>query len=156
MNPLALKKNHNATIIKKWSANWKIAPRGIKMAILDNITPSSNFLNIISHNKLLHKDSSTLTQICTGHFPLNSYLYKFKLVDSPRCPACGAALETTHHFLFMCLSYAHERWPLQQNCKGALMLKKLLSDRKLTTSLLTYIQTTERFDKQSEFTHPEQ
>jgi hypothetical protein len=88
-NPLALKKNHSTTILKKWSANWKSAPRGVRFAALDNTTPSSNFLNIISHSKLSRKDSSILTQICTGHFPLNSYLHKFKLVDSLRCPACG-------------------------------------------------------------------
>jgi hypothetical protein len=155
MNPIALKKNHNTRIKEKWASSWKKAPRGIKMSTWDSTTPSNNFLNTISFNKFSRNDSSLLTQLYTGHVPLNSYLHRFKLVDSPRCPACGAASETTNHFLFTCPVYAYERWPLKNNCKGELTLHKLLSDRKLTTSLLTYIKSTERFKNKSEFIRPE-
>jgi zinc-binding in reverse transcriptase len=154
-NSAALKEEHLKNIYKKWKTRWRNSPRGIKMRTLDNSTPSKNFLNLISDNKLTRKESSFLTQLCTEHIPLNSYLYKFKLVDSPRCPACGAAPETIQHFLFTCPSYAYERWPLQQKCKGTLSLKKIMTDRKLVKTLLRYITATEQFKRTSEYIRPE-
>jgi hypothetical protein len=122
------------------------------MAAIDDSTPSDTFLKLISGSKLMHKDSSILTQLCTGHIPLNGYLYKFKRVDNPRCPACGAAVETVQHFLFTCRSYAYMRWPLEQKCKGTLTLKKILSDHKLTAQLVSYINAMECFSKNGEHT----
>ena len=156
-NPAAVKKNLNKVINAKWKTRWRNSSRGTKMRTLDDTTPSNTFLNLISNSKLTRKDSSILTQICTGHIPLNSYLYKFKLVDSPKCPACGAAAETIHHFLFTCPSYAHARWPLKQKCKGTLTLKKILANHKLVVALIGYINATERFKRlQSEFIRPDQ
>lgn len=117
--------------------------------MLDNSTPFNKLLNIISGNKLTRKASSTITQLCTGHFPLNGYLYRFKRVDNPRCPACGAAVETVNHFLFHCRSYAYMRWPLIQKNKEPLTLKAILADLKLTESLIRYIDETERFKPNS-------
>jgi ribonuclease HI len=154
-NSTASRKSLNKTINEKWKTNWRNSPRGIKMRTIDDTTPSSTFLNLISGTKLTRKDSSVLTQICTGHIPLNSYLHKFKLVDSPNCPACGAAAETVHHFLFTCPTHAHARWPLKQKCKGTLTLKKIMADRKLVGALIGYINATERLkNTQSEFIRP--
>ena len=154
-NSAALKEKHLNNIYTKWKTEWRSSPRGIKMKTLDDSTPSNTFLNLICNNKLTRKESSFLTQLCTEHIPLNSYLYKFKLVDSPRCPACGAVSETTHHFLFTCPTYAYERWPLQQKCKGTLSLKKIMTDRKLVRALLRYVTATERFKRSSEYIRPE-
>jgi ribonuclease HI len=152
INPAALKRKHNKTIKEQWKAKWRSSPRGARMAELDATTPSDTFLKRISSSKLTRKASSILTQICIGHIPLNGYLYKFKRVDSPRCPACGAAVETVQHFLFTCRSYAYMRWPLEQKCKGPLTLKKILSDHKLTEQLISYIDATERFTHNGEYT----
>ena len=151
INPAALLHQHNKMIKEKWKANWRNSPRGVKMAELDDTTPSNNFLNSISYSKLTRKAASTLTQICIGHIPLNGYLHKIGRVDSPRCPACGAAVETIQHFLFTCHSYVYMRWPLVQKCKGTLSLKKILSDTKLTECLLQYIEETERFSYKDEY-----
>ena len=121
------------------------------MAELDDSTPFDKILKTISGSKLSHKASSILTQICMGHFPLNGYLYRFKWVDSPRCLACRAAVETLHHFLFTCHSYAHMRWLLVQKCKGAPTLKKIFSDHKLVAQLIHYINATGRFNQSSEY-----
>ena len=146
INPAALKRKHNKTIKEKWKDEWRKSPRGTKMTTIDVTTPSDTLLKLISGSKFTRNASSLLTQICTGHIPLNGYLYKFKRVDSPRCPACGAAVETVQHFLFTCRSYAYMRWPLEQKCKGPLTLKKILSDHKLTAQLINYIDATERFN----------
>jgi ribonuclease HI len=151
INPAALKRKFNKEIKKSWKTSWRRSPRGAKMAEIDGSTPSDTFLKTISGSKLTRKASSILTQICTGHLPLNGYLYRFKRVDNPRCPACGAALETVHHFLFTCRSYAHARWPLEQSCKGTLTLKKIFSDHKLVAQLIRYVNATGRFIQNGEF-----
>jgi ribonuclease HI len=152
VNPTALKRKYNKSLKVKWKEKWRNTPHGVKLAKLDDTTPSATFLDLISGVKLTRKASSILTQLCIGHIPLNGYLFKVKRVDSPRCPACGAAVETVHHFLFTCRSYAYMRWPLEQKCKGELTLKKVLSDRKLTTLLIGYINATERFNQSGEST----
>jgi ribonuclease HI len=150
-NPAALKRKRNKTIKEAWKTNWRSSPHGVKMAEIDDTTPSDKVLKTISGNKLSRKASSILAQICTGHFPLNGYLYRFKRVDNPRCPACGAAVETLHHFLFTCRSYAYMRWPLEQKCKGTLTLKKIFVDRKLIALLIRYINATGRFSQNGEY-----
>jgi ribonuclease HI len=149
-NPIALKQHHNKTIKHKWKTKWRSSQRGAKMVVLDETTPSSTFLNTISGHKLTRKASSTLAQLRIGHIPLNSYLYKFKLVDNRRCPACGAAAESIHHFLITCPTYRYERWPLQQKCKRTLTLKMLLTDNNLTEHLINYIEATKRFEPRQE------
>jgi hypothetical protein len=128
----------------------KFAKRS-QMATIDNTMPSKVFLNVISNSELMCKASSIITQICIGHLPLNKYLYnlyRFKRVNNPRCPTCGAVAEMVNHFLFTCCSYVNMRWPLEHKCKGALMLKKILMNLKLVTSLIRYIDETKRFKQQ--------
>jgi hypothetical protein len=132
-NSTALKMNHHKAIKEKWKSNWRKLTHGIKMATIDNTIPSKTLLNTISNSKLTRQASSLLTQLRIGHIPLNGYLFRFKLVDSPRCPACGAAEETTHHFLITCRSYGHERWPIIQKLGRTPTLTDLLADQKHTT-----------------------
>jgi ribonuclease HI len=155
-NSTALKTNHHEAIKEKWKSNWRKSTRGIKMATIDNTTPSKTLLNTISNSKLTRQASSLLTQLRIGHIPLNGYLFRFKLVDSPRCPACGAAEETIHHFLITCRSYGHERWPIIQKLGRTPTLTDLLADQKHTTRLLNYIEATGRFKDQGEFLKPDQ
>ncbi|KAJ3925609.1 MAG: hypothetical protein NXY57DRAFT_906865, partial [Lentinula lateritia] len=44
-----------------------------------------------------------LTQLCTGHIPLQKHLDCIGKADSPMCPCCKRADETITHFLFSCL-----------------------------------------------------
>ena len=129
-NLVALKQYHNKMTKNKWKTKWGRSQRGARMVMLDDKTPSNKFLNIISAAKLTRRASSIISQLRIGHIPLNNYLYTFKLVDSPRCPACGAAVETIHHFLITYPTYRYERWPLQQKCRGLLTVQKLLKDSK--------------------------
>ena len=116
------------------------------MASLDNRTPSKAFLSTISNSKI----TSLLSQLRIGHIPLNGYLYKFKLVDSPRYLARGAAMETIQHFLLTCPSYAYERWPLKQKLRKTPTVKDLLANQKLTLHLLNYIDATRSFNHNGE------
>lgn len=87
------------------------------------------------------------------HAPLIAYIHKFKLVDKPRCPACGDANETVQHFLLSCPGYAHERWALIQTAKKRkkdLSLETLFGDRELTLALANFIKATHRFSQQKQ------
>jgi len=129
-------------IKENWKTKWRSIAQEEKLAAIEVTTPSDTLLKLFSNNNLLCKDSSIITQLCIGHIPLNGYLYKFKCVDNPRCPACRAAVKTVHHFLFTCHSYAYMHWPLEQKCKGLLTLRKILLDHKLTALLITYLEIT--------------
>lgn len=59
-------------------------------------------------------DSSLLMQLRTQHVPLNSYLHRFKRVDTPHCTACIKnnriwVRETLNHFLFECSTWRPQR-----------------------------------------------
>jgi hypothetical protein len=82
-------------------------------------------------------------QLLIKHIPLNTYLNRFKLVDSTRCPASGAGPETVKHFLLHCPSYTHERWILEKRLRKrnkALTLENLLGDAEASV-VMNYVVT---------------
>jgi len=56
--------------------------------------PLSHFLYLTSSTDISRSLASLTTQLLTEHTPLNTYLQRFKLVDSSRYPACLTAPET--------------------------------------------------------------
>jgi len=158
INPATAKRAYNKSLSSKWKVDWEQSPRGMKMKTLDNTTPSVKFLKTISNPKLSHEVASRITQLRMQHAPLNSYLYRFKRVDSANCPACGAIDKDIAHFLLFCPNYAHERWTLGRHAcrrKKTLALKSLLGDPDFTVPLSSYIDSTKRFKQNSsEHTQP--
>jgi hypothetical protein len=95
--------------------------------------------------------ASLIFQLRVGHAPLNSYLHRFKKVDSDRCPACSDPHETAEHFLIDCPNYAHERWSLTTRTNRARLSSiDLLSNLKTIIPVINYIEATERFRGQEE------
>ena len=129
-------------------ATWAKSPRCIRLRFKDVLIPhSQKFLKYISNGKISRKAASTIFQLRVGHTPLNDYLYRFKKVDSPQCPACGHPKETPEHYLLQCPSYDHERWPILNLSGGRLpQLTKLLSSPKMLVPLANYMEATERFE----------
>lgn len=147
-NPSAVIQHKNSETKKKWLKKWKNSKRGRKLANLGYSTPSINLTRIISGTNISRRSASLVTQLLLNHVPLNSYLHKFKTIDSARCPACGAVPETVRHFLLECPIYAHERWILEKGLrKGnkALMMRNLLGDAESIGLLINYINATHRF-----------
>ncbi len=78
---------------------------------------------------------------------MNQYLFRFKKVDSPHCPACGHPEETAEHFLLQCPKYNHERWLIINRSGGKPpRFTKILSSSKLLGPLINYIEATGRFN----------
>jgi hypothetical protein len=111
------------------------------------LMPSSqNFLKYICSQEISRAAASRIFQLRVGHVLLNQYLFRFKRVDNPRCPACGHPNETVEHFIVYCPKYAHERWPLLQRTGNTPpKLIKLLTSTKLLMLLVNFIDATERF-----------
>jgi len=148
INPSAVKRKHNDDLKKKWKEDWQASKRGKKALRLDKTTPSDKFLKTISKEGLSRKAASRIAQFRLQHVPLNSYLYRFKRVDKPNCPACGEAEESIAHFLLTCPSYAFERWALARHVKKRrkhMTVESLLGCPDLATPLAKYIDSTGRF-----------
>ena len=55
-------------------------------------------------------DLRLLTTVYSGHSDLNYFRHIQKLVDSPMCPHCPSAPETSEHFIGRCPAYSHIRF----------------------------------------------
>lgn len=78
-------------------------------------------------NELKKHSITAITQLRSGHIPLNHYLCKFDQLGNPSCE-CQEGIETVEHFLLTCTRYNPERKQLEQD------LKEL--DLPLNTSIL--------------------
>ena len=107
--------------------------------------PSDKFLKTISKEGISHKVASRIAQLRLQHTLLNSYLFQFKRVNKPSCPACGEAKENIAHFLLRCPSYTFERWALAQQAKKNrkhMMVESLLGNPELAIPLSKFIDST--------------
>ena len=55
-----------------------------------------------------------ITQFLSGYGCFRSHLHRFKLLDSPVCPACGFEEEDFEHVFFQCPRSRSERKELRQ------------------------------------------
>ena len=149
----ALKQDHNKMINNSWKTEWNAADRFKRFKAPDLIVPTAKkFITLTSSDHRITKQlASLLFQLRTGHAPLNSYLSRFKRVDSARCPACGREQETPEHFILRCPKYEHERWALLRHFRdNAPKLEDILSNPKAIIPVLHYIEATERFKMQAD------
>jgi ribonuclease HI len=84
----ALKQNQKKCHKERWKKKWASSTRGKQDHQYDSSSPSNRFIELISNAKLPRQSSSLISQLRITHIPLNSYLFRFKCVDNPRCPAC--------------------------------------------------------------------
>ncbi len=107
-----LRQGHKGKLKSWWKEEWQASTRAERLKHVDPTLPSLDFIKLTSDPKLSRQGASWLFQLRVGHFPLNSYLHRFKRTESTQCPACGHQSETPQHFLLDCPAYAHERWSL--------------------------------------------
>lgn len=104
---------HNEKLKIQWVKSWMESPRYQCTRFQDLLMPySQKYLKYISSEEIPRKTTSLIFQLRVGHAPINQYLYTFKKIDSPRCPACRHPKETVEHFVLICPKYAHKRWTL--------------------------------------------
>ena len=122
-NPSAVQQKFDVVIKQEWKDNWRNSEKGKKITKIDENSPSVHLLHTISKADLSRRLASLITQLQLRHILLNAYLKRFNLVDSARCPACGADAEMVNHFLLQCPNYAHEWWALERSLR---MRKRIL------------------------------
>ena len=107
--------------------------------------PSNKFRVITA--KLPRRFVSLLTQLRTNHIPLQAYLHRFRLVDSPICQQCLEAPETVSHFLFFCNKYTAQRLTLASAFEtGKVLDFSVLGNYKLFPALFRFIKDSNRFE----------
>jgi ribonuclease HI len=126
-----------------WRGRWERSPRYARTAKIDDSLPSSTYLSHTAN--FTRAQHSLITQLRTGHAPLNKHLHRIKKAPSPVCPACHRADETTHHFLFDCRAHEHARYGLRRKLgRKATSIKELLGKPDSMVALLRYVAATER------------
>ena len=152
----ATKQHLKRNVWKDYEKEFRNSPRYERSARYDPKTPSSNFMKIAA--KLTRRQASILIQLCTGHVPLQAYLYRFKLAETPTCPSCGIKPETVSHYLLHCVTYVAQRRRLQRSLgRDQSLGLEILGDEKRTKPLMAYINNMKRFEEShSDLQPPEQ
>jgi ribonuclease HI len=129
----------------RWINEWTTSPRSARIHKIDRSLPSNDYLHII--DQLRRNQASILTQLRTGHIPLNVVLHRIKKAESPNCPHCNNGYkETIFHFLLTCPHYSNARRILQaQLRRKASSIPFLLGSRTGIPHLLRFISDTKRF-----------
>ena len=121
-------------------------PRHQRVSRFDPSMPSDRYRKLTA--TLPKRHVSILTQLRTNHVPLQSYLHRFKLTDSPVCPHCNVHPETVTHYLFHCTKHANHRAQLRRDLKPNTRLDMgILGDKKSLAALFKFIKATNRFDE---------
>ena len=117
-----------------------------RLARIDPTMPSNKYRKLTI--ELPRRFTSILTQLRTNHVPLQAYLHRFKLVDSPICPHCEEAPETVTHYIMFCPKFATQRRQLR-SCLGQRTHLDLgiLGDSKCLPDLFRFIKSTNRFEQ---------
>lgn len=145
----ATRHKHLTALRENWKTRWKKSPRYPLSHSIDKSLPSNKFLYLV--DKMSRSQSAILTQLRTGHSPLNNHLFRIRCSETPVCPHCGnLTVETVCHFLLQCPQYQQERHSLRRKLKRAAnSLSYLLSKPPAIKPLLKFITATKRFQNLS-------
>ena len=75
-----------ADLLQKWKTHWKASLRYARLNKIDDSLPSKHILKNIS--TLSRAQASLVTQLRTGHVPLNKHLHNIHKATSPISPCC--------------------------------------------------------------------
>ena len=124
---------------------FQTSPRIQRTRRFDTSMPSSRFRK--STATMPKRFVSILTQLRTNHAPLQAYLHRFKLADSPTCPHCNEHPETVTHYLMHCDKYVVQRSQLRRDLKSGRRLDmSVLGDKLNYPALFKFINATKRFE----------
>jgi ribonuclease HI len=147
-NPLptsvsAKKQQHTAILRSRWNKEWLKSKRFHYIRKYNQTLPSPIYMKLT--NQLTRQQISLLTQLRTGHVPLNQHLHCINVVPSPNCPHCPYHPETIKHFLLRCPHYYIARNRLVQELKrSAYVIPRLLSGADALPHLFQYIHDTKQ------------
>jgi hypothetical protein len=121
--------------VKKWQTEWDCSTKGTITKLF--------FPKISERLKLKINITPNFTTMVSGHGNIKSYLYKYKIIDSPTC-LCNKGEQTLDHVLYECDLVEQERerlkaavlrtenWPIS---KEILMNKYSKTFKKFTDNI---------------------
>ncbi|KAG9220041.1 hypothetical protein CCMSSC00406_0007901 [Pleurotus cornucopiae] len=122
---------------------WRLSERYGRMAELGMKKTSKAHQNALAGMSRQH--ASVITQLITGHAPLNKHLHRIGGVPSPMCSACGIYEETVAHYLAKCTAHRAARERLRARIGPAAMdANRALASTKHYPALLEYVARTRR------------
>ena len=146
----ATKQEYHNVLKGKWRATWDISERSQRPLLAEDNFPFNAYRKR-TYN-LTRNQASTMTQIRSGHMPLNGYLHKIGKIDSDICQACNneedmiQRRETINHFIFECTAYANYRNDLKNKLgNGNFNLHDIMGSAKSMRALTAFINRTGRF-----------
>lgn len=95
-----IKSELEATSIEKWQMEWDNTTKGK--------TTKDYFPEVTERLNTKINLTQNFTTMVTGHGNIKSYLHRFKLIESPKCP-CGHNDQTVDHLLLECALLQKER-----------------------------------------------
>lgn len=121
-------------------------PQEVLTRLLGKFNPEETYKAL---RKLSRPDATLVAQIRSGHCPLNSYLHRFKAVESPNCDLCKQ-VESVDHLLLQCRKFAGLRRELikaAQAASTAANRTQILTNPALFPALADFGRRTFRFYK---------
>ncbi|KIJ40442.1 hypothetical protein M422DRAFT_103670, partial [Sphaerobolus stellatus SS14] len=86
-----------------------------------------------------------LTQLRTGHAPLNHHLHRIGAWETPFCVHCRTKRETVFHYIMSCEAYQDQRTQLRKEIPNTLFtFTNLISRKEYIPKLLEYVEQTDR------------
>jgi len=122
---------------------WIESQRYRRTKQIDPLLPSNKCLEITS--SLNRRQTSVLTQLRTGHTPINHHLHRIGKNHTPNClqSTCTNKTEDVHHLIFTCPKYLNARHQLIRSIGGkSFTSTKLFADEKSIPHTLTYLNKT--------------
>lgn len=126
---------------------WKDSPRYRKFKRIDSSTATAASRAYWKLSRgLPRKLLSILTQLRTGHAPLQKHLNNIRKVNSPTCPCCKRHPETVYHYLMECPAHRAPRDRLRRNVGPRnFSYSSLLTTAETLPHLFWYVNDTGRF-----------
>lgn len=127
----------------RWKSEWLKSASAKKLRPIA-LTPPSRKVRAF-YRDLSRNECAILTQLRTGHAPLNAHLARIRRTDSPLCSKCKLP-ETASHFLLTCRKYATQRRALRTAlCNRPLTLRTTLGPGARVGPVLSFIKDSGRF-----------
>lgn len=128
---------------RNWTKSWRSSPRARKLKAIGFQAPTQRIRTLYANRSRV--ECAILTQLRTGHVPLNAFLHRIHWTNSPLCDHCLVP-ETVEHFLLNCRHFATQRTRLKTAHRSSwISLCLVLSPGKKVGALLEYLRATRRF-----------
>jgi len=129
---------------RSYHREFQKGPRAHRVRRFDASMPSNKFRKLTA--TLPKRFTSILTQLRTNHAPLQAYLHRFNISNSPTCLQCNSHPETVSHYLLHCSKFGEQRRHLIRELKPGIQLDlSILGDKQNLPALFKFINGTNRF-----------